>query len=42
MKKYEVRFSFTNSALKIVKFDTLQNARRYYEKVQSHCKAVGG
>lgn len=34
MKKVEVRFSFTNSALKTVKFDTLENARRYYTKVK--------
>ena len=34
MKKFEVRFMFDNSALKIVKFSTIENARSYYYKVK--------
>lgn len=34
MNKYEVRFQFTTSALKIVKFDSREAANRYYRKVR--------
>jgi hypothetical protein len=34
MKKFEVRFMFANSRLKIVEFDTLDAANSYYKKVK--------
>ena len=40
MKKFEVRFSFVNSSLKIVKFSTLENAQSYYDKVKRVAKTT--